>query len=46
MQTSIIPDESLLSTFASNSRHSNRTRQIGLVWLKKFMGTNAYNLCR
>ncbi len=47
MQTGIIPDESLLSTFSRNSlNHKNRTRHIGLFWTKMFNSRNTYNLCR
>lgn len=46
MQTDIIPDESLIPTFAANSRHADRTRMLSFFWLKSFSGQNPYNLCR
>lgn len=46
MQTSVIPDESYLSTFALNSRMRGKTHHVGLYWLKSFSGKDKYNLCK
>ena len=47
MQTSIIPDESYIPTFAFNHpNHKNKINKVGLYFLKKFEGNDAYNLCR
>ena len=46
MQTSVIPDESYLSTFALNSHLKNKTHHVGLYWLKRFSGQTKYNLCK
>ena len=46
MQTSVIPDESYLSTFALNSPMKDQTHHMGLYWLKRFSGQTRYNLCK
>ena len=46
MQTSVIPDESYLSTFALNSPMKSKTHHVGLYWLKRFSGQTKYNLCK
>ena len=46
MQTSVIPDESYISTFAINSRMKSETHHVGLYWLKRFSGQTKYNLCK
>ena len=46
MQTSVIPDESYLSTFALNSPMKSQTHHVGLYWLKRFSGQTKYNLCK
>ena len=46
MQTSVIPDESYLSTFALNSKMKDKTHHVGLYWLKRFSGQTRYNLCK
>ena len=46
MQTSVIPDESYLSTFALNSQMKSKTHHVGLYWLKRFSGQTKYNLCK
>ena len=46
MQTSVIPDESYLSTFALNSKMRDKTHHVGLYWLKRFSGQTRYNLCK
>ena len=46
MQTSVIPDESYLSTFALNSPMKDETHHMGLYWLKRFSGQTRYNLCK
>ena len=47
MQTSVIPDESYLSTFALNSPVTrSKTHHVGLYWLKRFSGQTRYNLCK
>ena len=46
MQTSVIPDESYLSTFALNSPMKSKTHHVGLYWLKRFSGQTRYNLCK
>ena len=47
MQTSIIPDESLIQTFAASApAHKDRVRSLAMYWLKAFSGNNPYNLCR
>ena len=46
MQTSVIPDESYISTFALNSQMKPNTHHVGLYWLKRFSGQTKYNLCK
>ena len=46
MATSVIPDESYLSTFALNSPMRLNTHHVGLYWLKRFSGQTKYNLCK
>ena len=46
MATSVIPDESYLSTFALNSPMRSNTHHVGLYWLKRFSGQTKYNLCK
>ena len=46
MQTSVIPDESYLSTFALNGKMRDKTHHVGLYWLKRFSGQTRYNLCK
>ena len=45
MQTSVIPDESYLSTFALNSPQRANTHHVGLYWLKRFSGQTRSSLC-
>lgn len=44
MQTSVIPDESYLSTFALNSPQRANTHHVGLYWLKRFSGQTRSSL--